>query len=84
MEAATFPSARYLAITVHMASQNETVTPRKRRGPAPTGKGTPVVVRMQPAQLAEVDGFAATEPDKPTRPEAVRRLVAKGLDQERP
>jgi hypothetical protein len=34
---------------------------------------------MQPPQLAEVDAWAAEQDDAPSRPEAVRRLVAKGL-----
>lgn len=34
---------------------------------------------MQPEQLAAVDNWAASEDDVPTRPEAVRRLVARGL-----
>lgn len=61
-----------------MASQ-ETVIPQKRRGPAPTGKGTPVVVRMQPDQIAALDAWAEQQPDKPGRPEAVRRLIAKTI-----
>lgn len=51
----------------------------KKRGRPATGQGTPVVVRMQPEQLAAVDNWAASEDDVPTRPEAVRRLVARGL-----
>ncbi len=77
-EGANFPSARYRASTVCMAKQ-ETVTPQKRRGPAPTGKGTPVVVRMQPGQLTKVDSWAAEQDDEPSRPEAVRRLVDRAL-----
>ena len=38
-----------------------------------------VGVRLPPDQLAALDAFTAAEPDKPSRPEAVRRLVAKGL-----
>lgn len=56
----------------------ETVTLQKRRGPPPTGKGTPVVVRMQPHQLAAIDAWAV-ENGALTRPDAVRRLVSKGL-----
>ncbi|MEO6093434.1 MAG: hypothetical protein ABIT04_01675 [Novosphingobium sp.] len=37
------------------------------------------MLRLQPDQLAAVDAFASAEPDKPSRPEAVRRLVARGL-----
>lgn len=39
-----------------------------------------VGVRFQPEQLAAVDNWAASEDDVPTRPEAVRRLVARGLE----
>ena len=60
-----------------MADQ-ETVTLQKRRGPPPTGKGTPVVVRMQPHQLAAIDSWAV-ENGALTRPDAVRRLVSKVL-----
>jgi hypothetical protein len=51
-------------------------TKRKR----PIGKGAPVMVRLQPDQLAEVDIWAAAQEDKPSRPEAIRRLVAWGLE----
>jgi len=58
----------------------ETLVSKKRRGPAPTGKGTPVMVRLQPDMLSEVDAFIERQPDpKPSRPEAVRRLAAEGL-----
>jgi len=56
-----------------MPRTQETVTPKKRRGPAPTGKGVPVLVRLSPAQLAELDAWRAAQPDKPSRPEALRR-----------
>ena len=36
-------------------------------------------VRVQPDQLAAIDAWAAEQDDAPSRPEAVRRLVAKGL-----
>jgi metal-responsive CopG/Arc/MetJ family transcriptional regulator len=62
-----------------MAKQ-QTVQPRKRRGPPPTGKGTPVQVRLQPDLLAALDAFIKGAPKpKPTRPEAIRRLVEAGL-----
>jgi hypothetical protein len=58
----------------------QTVQPRKRRGPPPTGKGEPVQVRLQPDQMAALDGWTAGQPDpKPTRPEAIRRLLELGL-----
>jgi hypothetical protein len=59
-------------------SAQETLQPRKR-GPKPTGKGTPIQVRLQPDQLGKVDAWREAQDDKPTRPEAIRRLVEKAL-----
>jgi len=57
-----------------------TVISRKKRGPRPTGKGEPVVVRIQPALMASLDGWIAKQaPPFPSRPEAIRRLVELGL-----
>lgn len=75
---ANFPSARFRASTIVMTEQ-ETLLARKKRGPAPTGKGQQVVVRMQPDRLAALDDWIAMQPDQPTRPEAVRRLLEKAL-----
>ena len=60
-----------------MARQGIVVS--KKRGPAPTGKGTPVMVRLQPAALAALDAWIKHQPDRLSRPEAVRRLVEMGL-----
>lgn len=58
----------------------ETLTARKRRGPAPTGKGLPVTVRLQPDQLSALDGWIAEQPEpRPTRPEAVRAILRERL-----
>jgi hypothetical protein len=60
--------------------KKKTVIPRKRRGPPPTGKGEPVVVRMHPPQLQAVDAWIAQQQQPfPSRPEAIRRLVDLGL-----
>jgi hypothetical protein len=75
--ASTFPSARYCVITVSMGSQ-ETVLSRKR-GPKPTGKGQLIGVRLQPDQLASLDAWIERQPDKPTRPEAVRAILREKL-----
>jgi len=48
----------------------------KRR---PAQKGAPILVRLQPEPLAAVDAWREDQPDQPTRPEAIRRLVEKGL-----
>jgi hypothetical protein len=56
--------------------KKKTVIPQKKRGPPATGKGDPVVVRMQPPQLRALDDWIAHQPQPfPSRPEAVRRLV---------
>jgi hypothetical protein len=53
----------------------ETPISKKRRGPAPTGQGTPVLVRMLPGLLSALDSYRGDM----TRPEAVRMLVKTGL-----
>ena len=59
--------------------KKQTVLAKKRRGPAPTGKGTQVVVRMQPAALEAVDSWISKQADELSRPEAIRRLVEQAL-----
>jgi hypothetical protein len=55
------------------------ISKKKRRGPAPTGKGTPLFVRLQPPALALLDAWIAGQDDKPSRPEAIRRLIEQAL-----
>jgi hypothetical protein len=57
----------------------QTLITRKRRGPAPTGKGTLLGVRLQPGSLERLDAWIARQEDEPTRPEAIRRLVEQAL-----
>ncbi len=60
------------------------VVPKKRRGPAPTGKGVQVGERWHPNELAAIDAWIASSPDKAlTRAHAIRRLVALGLKAKR-
>ena len=56
---------------------------KKRRGPAPSGKGTLVGVRLQPPLLAALDKFIADSPadNSLTRPEAVRLLLVASLQE---
>jgi hypothetical protein len=49
---------------------------RKKRAPAP---GTPIMTRLQPAELDQLDAWIAEQSDQPTRPEAVRRLLRDAL-----
>jgi len=48
--------------------------PRKR-GPAPTGKGTPIQVRLQPDDLELLDLWIAANEPGTSRPEAMRRIL---------
>jgi len=58
-------------------SDQPTVITKKRKGPAPTGKGTLLGVRLQPDALAALDAWIDQQPaPKPSRPEAVRRILA--------
>lgn len=49
---------------------------RKKR-PAQTGEM--VATRIQPDLLERIDAWRREQPDLPSRPEALRRLAAKGL-----
>jgi hypothetical protein len=55
--------------------KRHTVITKKRRGPAPTGKGTLVGVRLQPDRLAAVDAWIARQNVPMTRPEAIRAML---------
>jgi hypothetical protein len=59
-----------------MADQQKTVLTRKgKRGPAPTGKGSLVGVRLQPDLLAWVDAERAKLDPEPSRPEFIRQVL---------
>ena len=49
---------------------------RKKRGPAPTGKGYTIGVRLQPDMLAKIDELRAQHDPVPSRPEAIRQIIA--------
>jgi hypothetical protein len=53
----------------------QTVITKKRRGPAPTGKGTLIGVRLQPSQLQALDAWIAKQDSPLTRPEAIRAMM---------
>ena len=57
-----------------------TLAPKKRRGPAPTGVGTSINLRLQPDQLSALDAWIEHQPNNLTRPEAVRQLLTVALD----
>ena len=57
----------------------DTMAPKKRRGPLPTGIGTSINVRLQPAQLAALDKWISTQAKPVTRPEAIRSIIQEKL-----
>ena len=59
--------------------KRKTVISQKKRGPPATGKGDPIMVRVQPMQLMALDAWIAGQDHPPSRPEAIRRLVDLGL-----
>lgn len=51
----------------------------KRRGRPPTGKDPVSAIRLSAELRAEIDAWAETQHDKPSRSEAIRRLVEEAL-----
>jgi hypothetical protein len=51
----------------------------KRRGRPATGKGTPITVRLGRDELELLDGWIEGNGAALSRPEAIRRLMEKGL-----
>lgn len=72
-----FPSSCSRDTTVFVAKR--ILVSKKKRGPPPTGKGTPIVTRLQPTHLAALDGWIAKQHEPLSRPEAIRRLIEMGL-----
>jgi hypothetical protein len=55
------------------------ITRKKKRMAPPAGEGTLIGLRLEPALLARVDRWAASQKDGPSRLEAIRRLIELGL-----
>ena len=73
------PGVRALGRLVFYASINSvamTETLKKRLGRPATGKGTQVVVRLQPPMLALVDEWVKAQAKPITRAEAIRQMLA--------
>jgi hypothetical protein len=56
----------------------DSVIPRKKRAKQ---TGEMVATRVQPELLEQIDRWRREQPDLPTRPEAIRRLVVNALQQ---
>lgn len=55
------------------------VSEKKPRGRRPGQSGQIVGTRLQPDQLTLLDAWREQQPDRPSRPEALRRLMMKAL-----
>jgi hypothetical protein len=62
----------------------KSVIKKKRRGPAPTGKGTLIGVRIQPDQLKTLDNWIAKQREHRSRPEAIREILERALKLDQP
>ena len=49
---------------------------KKKRGPAPTGQGWLLGVRIHPPLLKALDTWISAQPIPMSRPEAVRKILA--------
>jgi cytochrome c553 len=52
---------------------------KKRGRGRPATNATPLMVRLSPDQLAALDAWIAAQAEQPSRPEAVRQLLARYL-----
>lgn len=57
-------------------------TPKSRGRPSTGGRKTGVMVRMPDEELAALDKWRESQSPEPSRPEAIRQLVGKGLETE--
>jgi hypothetical protein len=55
----------------------------KKRGRPATGHGTLLGVRIHKTALAALDKYRSKLEDKPTRPEAIRRIIAEFFREKR-
>jgi hypothetical protein len=54
--------------------------PKKKMGRPPTGIGKTIGLRLYPAMEADLDAWIDAQPGpKPSKPEAIRRLLAEAL-----
>lgn len=65
-----------------MSMSIEKIALTKKRG-RPYRDSEAVNVRMERPDLDQIDQWRTAQPDTPGRPEAIRRLVRKGLDSTR-
>lgn len=53
---------------------------QKKKIGRPKTDTKPVMIRMEPEMISEIDAYRRTLEDVPTRPEAMRRILANFLE----
>jgi hypothetical protein len=56
------------------------VIPKKKMGRPATGRDPIRTFRLSDEKVAEIDAWAARQPDNPSRSEALRRLIDLGIE----
>jgi hypothetical protein len=51
------------------------ISQKKKRGPKPTGVGTPVLVRLPPDLLTAIDAYTLDDMPGASRPEVIRAAL---------
>jgi hypothetical protein len=62
-----------------MSSSRDKKASRKKMGRPPTGHDPQFAFRIPLQTIADIETWAAQQPDKPSRSEALRRLIDIGL-----
>ena len=78
-EVAALSPACILCTRIIMAKQEKSVH-KKRGRPAGRSYGETIPMRLSPALKDKVEGWAEKQPDKPSRSEALRRLIELALN----
>jgi hypothetical protein len=55
------------------------IIPKKKMGRPATGRDPIRTFRLSDEKVAEIDAWAARQPEKPSRSEALRRLIDLGM-----
>jgi hypothetical protein len=58
---------------------NNKIPPKRKRGRPATGHDPHFAFRIPVETIKQIDAWAAQQPDKPSRAEAVRRLIDLGM-----
>jgi hypothetical protein len=73
------PPMEHLSNTVSIAMSTEKVIQKKKLGRPATGNDPIRTFRLSDEKVAEIEAWAARQPDKPSRSEALRRLIDLGM-----